>query len=194
MKHQDEAERSVRSALDMVDGLEDFNAWQQGQGRPPWRIGIGINYGFVTIGNIGSEKKMDYTVIGDKVNEASRLEGLTKKYAVPIIVSDSIERYAKNQVRFRQLGKVVVKGRSEGSGIFQPVRDLTTDQKAVWDLHGEGVELFYNKSFQEAAVRFREIQRMAPDDVPSQIYLAEAEAFASGSLPEDWEIREMTEK
>ncbi|MCK4514342.1 MAG: HAMP domain-containing protein, partial [Spirochaetaceae bacterium] len=90
VRHDDDAHQAVLASLDMLDSLNDFNIWQQKRDRPPFKIGIGINYGTVTIGNIGSEKKMDYTVIGDMVNLASRLEGLTKRYDQPLIVSESV--------------------------------------------------------------------------------------------------------
>ena len=84
-----DALKAVNAALDMLEKLEEFNEWQRNQGYEDFHIGIGINYGVVTIGNIGSDKKMDYTVIGDMVNLASRLEGLTKLYKEPLLISES---------------------------------------------------------------------------------------------------------
>ena len=90
--HRDEAFQSVTSGLEMLETLQAFNASQMEKKRPPFEIGIGINYGVVTVGNIGSEKKMDYTVVGDMVNVASRLEGLTKVYKQEMIVSESVSK------------------------------------------------------------------------------------------------------
>ncbi|MDR0399881.1 MAG: HAMP domain-containing protein, partial [Treponema sp.] len=78
VQHDDDALQPVLAALDMIDGLADFNENQRRLGLREFRIGVGINYGLATVGNIGSERKMDYTVIGDNVNLASRMEGLTK--------------------------------------------------------------------------------------------------------------------
>ena len=79
-RHDDDALQSVLSGLDMIDALGKFNENQRRLGKPEFHIGVGINYGEVTVGNIGSERKMDHTVIGDSVHLASRMEGLTKTY------------------------------------------------------------------------------------------------------------------
>jgi len=186
VKHRDEAEQSVFSAIEMVEALEDFNAWQRERARPDWRIGVGINYGVVTVGNIGSDRKMDYTVIGDMVNLASRLEGLTKQYLQPIVVSESIQRYVKEQVRCRLLDRVVVKGKTTGAGIYTPARNLSPEQDTAWELHEDGARLYYDRSFAEAAVRFREVQRLLPADVSSRRFLQRCEHYASNPPPETW--------
>ncbi|GAB1458041.1 hypothetical protein MASR2M48_33490 [Spirochaetota bacterium] len=81
VRRDDDAISSIKAALDMIEALDHFNEQQRGLGKPEFKIGIGINYGIVTVGNIGCDKKMDYTVIGDMVNLASRLEGLYKRFA-----------------------------------------------------------------------------------------------------------------
>ncbi len=89
-KHPDDARQAVLSAFDMLEAIQQFNQEQRSKGRPAFLTGIGIAYGEVTVGNIGSEKKMDYTVVGEMVNLASRLEGLSKQYHEPLIFSDAI--------------------------------------------------------------------------------------------------------
>ena len=83
-----EPDQAIRAALRMVRALEQFNAEQLENGKPPFRIGIGTASGEVTVGNIGTDRKMDYTVIGDTANLASRLAGLTKYYGVPVLVTE----------------------------------------------------------------------------------------------------------
>ncbi|MCL2880738.1 MAG: HAMP domain-containing protein [Treponema sp.] len=90
VKHGDDALQAVFAGLDMINALKYFNEHQKEIGKPEFHIGIGINYGTVTVGNIGSERKMDYTVIGDMVNLASRMEGLTKTYHVPILITEAL--------------------------------------------------------------------------------------------------------
>ena len=194
-QRDDTRQLAVASALEMIDSLEDFNAWQRERDRKEWRIGIGINYGLVTVGNIGSDRKMDYTVIGDMVNLASRLEGLTKMYGQPIVVSQSVQRGVPKNVRCRLLDRVKVKGKGQGWGIYAPGHNFTDEQDAAWDLHEDGTRLYYGRSFAEAAIRFREVQRLLPGDVSSQLYLKRCEQFIAKAPGESWDgIIEITEK
>ncbi|MDR0450932.1 MAG: HAMP domain-containing protein, partial [Treponema sp.] len=120
VKHGDDALQSVLSGLDMIDALALFNESQREKAQKEFHIGIGINYGEVTVGNIGSERKMDYTVIGDAVNLASRMEGLTKIYRAEILISETVykelQKYGEEtaELRYRLLDKVAVKGKSLG--------------------------------------------------------------------------------
>ena len=138
-RHEDDALRSVLAALEMLDALAEFNEWQAQKGRSPFHIGIGINYGNVTVGNIGSERKMDYTVIGDMVNLASRLEGLTKKYREPIVISASVHRKVNADVRCRLLDKVSVKGRAAGTDIYTVRGALAPAEEKAWSLHEQAL-------------------------------------------------------
>ncbi|MCL2373684.1 MAG: HAMP domain-containing protein, partial [Treponema sp.] len=90
VKHEDDAIQALLAALDMMESVKAFNVKQKKLGKPEFHIGIGINFGTVTVGNIGSERKMDYTVIGDTVNLASRMEGLTKAYNEDVLISEPL--------------------------------------------------------------------------------------------------------
>ncbi len=194
-QRDDTREQAVMSALDMVDALDDFNAWQRERDRKEFRFGIGINFGQVTVGNIGSELKMDYTVIGDIVNLASRLENLTKKYGQPVIVSQSVQRRVPEKVRYRLLDTVVVKGKTQGWGIYTPSRSFTPEQDDAWDLHEDGTRLYYARSFSEAAIRFREVQRLLPGDVSSRLFLVRCEQYLAKPPSRNWTgVEEITEK
>jgi adenylate cyclase len=195
VRHVDDALRSATAALEMLDALEEFNAWQKGKGRAPFRIGVGINYGNVTVGNIGSDKKMDYTVIGDMVNLASRLEGLTKKYGVPLIVSESMQRKIADTLPCRLLGRVSVKGRTEGTGIYEVRRSLDDARSTAWNLHAEAAALYYGGRFLEAEKRFREVQRLLPGDVCVERMLGRCAEYAKHPPPASWKgVEGLTEK
>jgi adenylate cyclase len=194
-RHEDDALRSATAALEMLDALGDFNRWQASKSRPLFAIGIGINYGAVTVGNIGSERKMDYTVIGDMVNLASRLEGLTKKYHEPLIVSESVKRKVDGTLACRLLDRVAVKGRSMGSGIFAVRRSVSGAEAGAWQAHEEATKLFYERRFPEAAAGFRRALELLPGDGHAKRFLAQCERLAAAPPPKGWTgIVEMTEK
>jgi adenylate cyclase len=117
---KDHADRACRVALDMFRELKNVNEDNAQQGYPPLSMGVGINTGDMTVGNIGSEKRFDYTVIGDAVNLGSRLEGLTKYFNVEIIVSETTKKACiTNQFIFRELGSVLVKGKNDSIKAFE---------------------------------------------------------------------------
>ena len=190
-KHDDDALQSVLTGLDMIEALSSFNENQRRLAGPEFHIGIGINYGEVTVGNIGSERKMDYTVIGDSVNLASRMEGLTKTYHSELLISEYV--YAQLQrekpqerLYFRLLDTVAVKGKTTGVKIYTVKRSLSAAEDAAWPLHNEGMELYYRRSFREAAEKFREVYRqLAKDPVAESLYHRCAE-YAANPPPADW--------
>ncbi len=200
VRHEDDTVQSVMAGLEMIDSLGEFNAWQQNKGRSPWEAGIGINYGQVTVGNIGSEKKMDYTVIGDMVNLASRLESLTKRYHVPLIVSESVHNSLHRKVGeavppHRLLDKVVVKGRTSGWGVYEIRRTLTQQQQTAWNSHEEAMALYYQRKFQEASAAFRQVLSLLPRDHCAQAHLSKCTAYLRSAPPPEWTgMEEMAEK
>ena len=185
VRHDDDALQAALSGLDMIDALESFNEHQTRIGRPEFNIGIGLNYGLVTVGNIGSEKKMDYTVIGDMVNLASRLEGLTKQYGCPLIVSESVYRKINADLPCRLLDRVTVKGKEAPVGIYSVQRSLDPHEKEGWEIYASGIESFYERDFKKAAGFFHEAERLMPGDVPAQLFYSRAEEYLL-SPPEDW--------
>jgi len=185
-RREDDGFQAVAAGLEMIDSLADFNTWQAQKGRPNFRIGIGINYGTVTVGNIGTEKKMDYTVIGEMVNLASRLEGLTKKYKEPLIISESLRRKVEGKVLVRLLDKVMVKGSTKGVPIYSVKRKLNDGESQAWHIHHQAMELYYNRKFVEAAARFAEVIELIPEDQCARQHLAASRSFAKSPPAADW--------
>jgi len=128
IKIDDHAEKSVLAALEMNARLVKVNDWLVNQGAEPINTGIGIHTGEVVIGNIGSEKKLDYTVIGDNVNLASRLEGLTKEYNVPILVSQSTYDSIHQSIPCQVVDLVRVKGKSIPIKVYAPITNHHNNQ------------------------------------------------------------------
>ncbi|MFL6530983.1 MAG: adenylate/guanylate cyclase domain-containing protein, partial [Chthoniobacterales bacterium] len=120
LANPDDADRALRTALEMTAGLDELNAEWIARGLSPLEVGIGVNTDIVIAGNMGSETRLNYTVIGDGVNLASRLEGLTKtpEYQTRIVISASTLARASGRYRTRRLGEVAVKGKSNATEIF----------------------------------------------------------------------------
>ncbi len=195
VQHEDDAMQAVLSGFEMLRALNEFNQEQQKRKRPTFRVGIGINFGSVTVGNIGSERKMDYTVIGDMVNLASRLEGLTKVYHEPFIISEYVYTLVKKKIPCRMIDRVVVKGRTTGVGIYTPRNKFTKTVKAAWKYHHLGLLLYYQRKFDEAVRYFAKVHELMPDDTCSRIFIERCKVNRNVSFPPEWDGSvEMVEK
>ncbi|HOX28550.1 MAG TPA: adenylate/guanylate cyclase domain-containing protein, partial [bacterium] len=117
--HDDDPLRAVKTALDMQRRLNGLNEKWTSEGREPLVIGIGINTGEVIAGNIGDMRRMEYTVIGDNVNLASHIEGLTKNFNCPILMSASTYELVKDKVVAKNLGSVSMKGKLREVEIYE---------------------------------------------------------------------------
>jgi len=191
-KHADDALQSVLSGLDMIGAVEKFNENQKKIGKCEFKIGIGLNYGEVTVGNIGSERKMDYTVIGDAVNLASRMEGLTKTYHSEILISESLfEELRKTSpdcgLHYRLLDTVAVKGKTKGVRIFTVKKTLSPQEQRAWPLHNQGMKLYYSRNFQEAAVKFKEALAVLPGDFNAENFQKRCADYAVNPPPSNWD-------
>jgi class 3 adenylate cyclase len=190
-KHEDDALQSVLSALEMTDAVLKFNENQRKLGKCEFKIGVGLNYGEVTVGNIGSEHKMDYTVIGDAVNLASRMEGLTKTYHSEILISESLfDELRKTSpdagLNYRLLDTVAVKGKTKGVRIFTVKKTLSPPEQKAWPIHNQGMKLYYARSFAEAAQKFKEALGILPDDFNADNLYKRCVEYASSPPPADW--------
>lgn len=128
--HPDAASRAVRTALGMEAALDRVNREYASRGASPIHIGVGINTDEVVVGNMGTQSRLNYTVIGDGVNLASRLEGLTKHYGVTVVVSDSTRAAAPGFV-YQELDLVRVKGKTAPVRIFRPLAESGEDSAAL---------------------------------------------------------------
>ena len=185
IKHEQDAVESVYAGLEMTEKVVEFNQQQLKLGKPQFRIGVGIAYGIVTVGNIGTEKKMDYTVIGDKVNTASRLEGLTKKYGQQMLIAEGLHMKVKDLLPCREMGKVQVKGRTVGEKIFAVKRTLTPREKEIWDMHNGAMPAYYGGDFAAAAGKFGEILKIDPEDGAAKHLLAICQDYLKNP-PHPW--------
>ncbi|MDR0641876.1 MAG: HAMP domain-containing protein [Treponema sp.] len=192
VKRDNDALQSVLAALEMIDSLAGFNETQRQLGLKEFHIGVGINYGLATVGNIGSERKMDYTVIGDNVNLASRMEGLTKTYQSELLITESLYEelqktgQAGESLRFRFLDTVAVKGKTRGVKIYAAGRNLNPQEEKAWELHNQGMECYYRRQFREAAEKFRDVVTIIPSDINARNLFGRCKTCLSSPPPPDW--------
>jgi hypothetical protein len=182
----DDALNAVMAGIEMGEMLVDFNAQLVREGRKPFLTGIGINRGAVTVGNIGAEKKLNYTVIGDPVNLASRLEGLTKQYHQSLIFSESLQMKVKENLPCRLIDKVAVKGKENGVRIFTGKRALAGPESEAWELHNAAMEEYDRRNFDKAAEMFRGVGDLLPGDFPSDLLMKRCQKYVKTPPPASW--------
>ena len=154
---------AVQASLSMVDGLVEFNK----EHNASLAVGIGLHTGEVVVGNIGSQDRINYTILGDVVNTGSRLEGLTKKYGVGILASEDVRNKVHNdeEIVWRKLDVITVKGKSEPTTIYEVRRAKDFDKNLVLE-YEKGLYFYTQGNLDEAVVVFR---KLAHDgDIPSQ--------------------------
>lgn len=189
MDDPEHARHALYAALDMMTELKIMQQEFKEKGWPTVNIGIGLNTGDMNVGNMGSEFRMAYTVLGDAVNLGSRLEGLTKNYAVNIIVSESTMLQVPEFV-FRELDRVRVKGKHEPVAIFEPVGHKNEVEKHVISeltRYKQALKAFRAQDWDTAEMGFFNLNRSEPDRFLYQEYLNRIAAYRQNPPGEDWD-------
>ncbi len=188
-RHQDDALSSVRAGMEMTAALRGFNEAQQKIGKPEFHIGVGINYGVVTIGNMGSDKKMAYTVIGESVTLASHLEGLTKTYREQLIISESLQKKVAADLSCRLLDWVrwESKGKPRPLAIYTVRADLEPREKEAWEYHAAAMEEYRKRNFKRAITLLDEVARLLPGDGPAELIAGRCRAWSALPIPDTWD-------
>jgi adenylate cyclase len=186
---EDHASRSCACALRMSRGLATLNAKWQAAGRPPISIGIGLNTGLVNVGNMGSARRLSWTVMGDNVNLASRLEGITKQYHVQIVISEATYRQVSSQFVCRELDKIRVKGKTLPVNIYE-LLDVAAEKskyEKLLEQFDAAMAAYRSQNWREAAAQFTEVLLKFPDDGPSQVFLERAMEFSESAPEGEWD-------
>jgi len=174
--HEDDAAKAVSAALKMEPCLDRINPYIKEITGLEFAIGVGVNTGEAKLGNIGSKGKLDYTVIGDAVNLASRLEGLTKQYGAFLIISEFTYAEVKDKFDCRYLDDVMVKGKDKPVGIYQVLSEkgkLDDKKKQNMDHFHKGRELYKAMKFDEAIEEFEKALAIDSHDKASKMYAHE---------------------
>jgi len=188
--HEDDADRAVRAAIAMIRSLETWNRQRIGEGKLPVNIGIGLNTDSVVSGNIGSKKRMDFTIIGDGVNLASRLESACKQYGTKILVSEFTVSKLQDTYRKREIDLVVVKGKTEPVSIYEILAFHTKESfpgiGEVMGLFKDGLDAYRARKWDAAIRLFGACLAINPNDKPSQLYIGRAEHLKANPPSDDW--------
>jgi adenylate cyclase len=189
--HDDDEDRAVRAAIAMITEMRRWNVLRVEAGKKPVDMGIGLNTGNVVSGNIGSPKRMDYTVIGDDVNLASRLESACKQYGARILISESTFAKLRGTYRIREVDKVVVKGKSFPAGVYE-VLDYHTDEsfpnlREAVDQFQSGLSNYRKMNWDKAIAAFHQALAINTQDDLPRIYLERCEYMKSHPPGANWD-------
>lgn len=189
MPDNDHARNAVLAALDMQTAINQLRSNFVQKGWPEIKVGIGINSGIMRVGNMGSEFRIAYTVMGDNVNLGSRLEGITRQYGVGIIVGETT-RNAVSDIVFRELDLVRVKGKDQPVFIYEPIGLKTQVDHATREelkSFDEALTLYRAMSLNTAERQLWELQKMFPDKYIYKLYLDRIHYFRHHPPGPDWD-------
>ncbi|MDP6852733.1 MAG: GAF domain-containing protein [Candidatus Marinimicrobia bacterium] len=188
--HDDDPDRGLRAAIQMMHGLNEFNAVRKQKGMPPVDHGMGLNTDEIVSGNIGSPKRMDYTVIGDGVNLAARVESSCKKYGAHILMSEYTFHALKATYRTRQVDCVIVKGKTEPVKVYEVLdyhsKETFPNMIEVLEMFNNGMEYYNEGNWDKAIAQFTKAQKGNPDDKCSNMYVERCEILKKRN-PKDWD-------
>jgi adenylate cyclase len=190
--YPDHAHHACRCALQSLEKLFELQKEYERKGLPTIDIGIGLNSGEVSVGNMGSETVRSYTVMGDAVNLASRLEGINKQYGTRIILSEFTYAKVKNDFICREVDWVKVKGKALPVKIFELIAEKKKtgsndrmDEVIKW--FDEGYLKYHEKAWGAALASFTKALNIKPDDEVSKVYLERCQEYLIEPPPDDWD-------
>jgi adenylate cyclase len=191
LAHDDDPDRAVRTAVAMLRALEGYNTRRRADGKKPIAIGIGLNTDVIVSGNIGSPKRMDYTVSGDGVNLASRMEGACKLYGARVLVSEFTFRQLRGTYRSREIDRIVVKGKSQPVGVHEILEYHTPESfpniAEALGAFKHGLECYRARRWDHAVKAFGEALRLNPADKCAALYVPRCRELEATPPPDDWD-------
>ena len=197
--HDDDEDRAVRAAIAMIRECRRWSRDRVQRGQKSVEMGIGLNTDMVVSGNIGSAKRMDYTLIGDGVNLASRLESACKVYSAQILLSENTFGRLRGTYRIRNVDQVVVKGKTEPVGVYE-VLDHHTEESFpnlmdVVSYFNEGMRNYRAAKFSNAIAQFEKALACHPRDKLSTTYIERCQHLVDHPPGDDWNgVWVMTQK
>lgn len=186
---EDHAYQTCLAALECQQFLNKMNLRFKNAGKPEFITRFGINSGEMIVGNFGYEKRFNYTVSGDNVNLASRLEGINKLYKTSILIGENTYNIVKDKFACRKIDIVAVKGKVIGISIYELIsskEDMPTDLKTFLDLFNKALELYFNRNWEQAIKFFEKTKKINPNDFPSELFIKRCNEFIKKPPPVDW--------
>ena len=190
LPHDDDEDRAVRAAISMITELNSWNRTRLAEGKKSVDMGIGLNTDNVVSGNIGSPKRMDFTMIGDGVNLAARLESACKQYSARILISENTFKKLRGTYRIRDIDSVVVKGKTEPVQIYE-VLDYYSDEDfpnvmEVVNCFKSGIKYYRGAKWDKAIEAFNESLSLNPNDKLSETYIERCKHMKESPPGDDW--------
>ena len=187
---QDHAARACLAALECQVRMNKINESLSREGIPPLSMRIGLHSGDAVVGNMGSAQRFDYTIIGDNVNLASRLEGVNKQFGTQVIVSETTRLQAGDRIEVRDLDLIAVKGKEKPIRIYELLGEkgsLTGEREKRKVLYEEGLESYRTKDFAGARRLFAQVVEANPEDHAAAVLLKRCEELEDNAPAPDWD-------
>jgi len=183
-----DARRAVTAALQMRTALAKLNAsWKENPERIKFATGIGVNHGEVVVGEIGHPKRREFTVLGDGVNLAARLESATKQFHTDILVGEQVEKLTRENFIYRTVDFLTVKGKTKPVEVFSLVSDRSVPPAWLATYH-EAIKMYRGRKFPEAAARFNDARKeIGSEDFLCTMYRLRCAAYEQKPPPENWD-------
>ncbi|MHB1115253.1 CHASE2 domain-containing protein [Sideroxydans sp.] len=185
----DHAHHAVLAGMEMQRALNELQPQFKAKGWPEIHIGVGVNTGRVSVGNMGSEVRVAYTVMGDAVNLASRLEGITKEYGVLMLVGETTKQ-ATPQIVYREVDMVRVKGKEQPVAIFDPhglVGEVDKQKLDEIKLFHQALRTYRKQDWDKADLELLSLQNMSPDCKLYRVYAERVTYYRNNPPGEDWD-------
>jgi len=189
VRREDHAAQACLAALEMNRALEVHYDGLDRRDGPPFQSRIGIHTGRIVVGNIGTERRVDYTAIGDAVNVAARLEQANKQYGTRVLISETTYEQAVGHIEVREIDLLRVTGKEQPIRIYEvlaPAGALSNAEEQLRERFHEGLEAYRTQHWVRARKAFSEILREAPNDGPANVYQHRVEERAGETLPSSW--------
>jgi adenylate cyclase len=184
-----DARGAVIAALQMRGALAKLNArWKENADRTRLSIGVGVNHGEVIVGNIGHPQRMEFTVLGDGVNLAARLESATKQFHTDILIGEQVEKLTRGHFVYRIVDLMTVKGKTKPVEVFSLLSERSQPPPAWLGTYHEAIKLYRARKFPAAAARFEDARKeMGSEDFLCAMYRLRCATYGQKPPPEDWD-------